>query len=399
MRWSLPVLSLICLLLVQTHVKGKVQEKSAPPLIVSLIGTNDLHGHMDRLPLLAGYVNNLRQQRRADGGGVLLVDAGDMFQGTLASNLSEGAAVITLYNAMGYAATAVGNHEFDFGPVGPDVTVIRSDQRPIGALLARARQARFPLLAGNIVNRVTGRRVQWPKMPASVLHEVAGVKTGIIGITTVTTPTTTMPANVKGLRFIDPVPVIIREAAGLRRRGAKLILVAAHAGAACTDFRNPEDLSSCGRPAEILQIAEALPPGTVDAMVAGHVHSFIAHRPGGIPVIESSSYGRAFGRIDFHLDRRTHQLRSVQIHQPRWLCGDRRATPQQCRPGSYAGKSVEPDPAIAALLQKAEARAEKARQRPLGVTIVRRGDPADIEVELVQGAHRRSDHAALWSEQ
>src|SRR6187549_3062659 len=78
---------------------------------ISIVGTNDLHGAVDRLPILAGYVANLRAARAADGGAVLLIDAGDMFQGTLESNLNEGASVIAAYNALGYAASAVGNHD------------------------------------------------------------------------------------------------------------------------------------------------------------------------------------------------------------------------------------------------------------------------------------------------
>src|SRR5262245_10540959 len=93
---------------------------SGQPTILSIVGTNDLHGGVlqrgDRggLAVLGGYVNNLRAARARDGGAVLLVDAGDMFQGTLESNLNEGASVIAAYNTLGYAAAAVGNHDFDF---------------------------------------------------------------------------------------------------------------------------------------------------------------------------------------------------------------------------------------------------------------------------------------------
>ena len=50
---------------------------------------------------------------------MLLVDAGDLFQGTLESNLNEGATVVDAYNALGYAAATIGNHEFDYGPDNP----------------------------------------------------------------------------------------------------------------------------------------------------------------------------------------------------------------------------------------------------------------------------------------
>src|SRR5262249_19104021 len=65
--------------------------KTAPPapITISIVGTNDLHGHVESLPTLGGFLRVLRAVRGADG--VVLLDAGDMFQGTLESNLGEGA--------------------------------------------------------------------------------------------------------------------------------------------------------------------------------------------------------------------------------------------------------------------------------------------------------------------
>src|SRR5215468_8826034 len=113
---------------------------AAPSFILSVVETNDLHGgvleHDGRggLALLDGYLHNLRAARARDGGAVLLLDAGDLFQGTLESNLNEGEVVISAYNAMGYDAAAIGNHEFDFGPAGPSVSPQRPEDDARGAL-------------------------------------------------------------------------------------------------------------------------------------------------------------------------------------------------------------------------------------------------------------------------
>ena len=106
-------------------------------VVLSVVGTNDLHGRLAMLPWLAGHVANLRRARARDGA-VLLVDGGDMFQGTIESNLNEGAAVVRAYNAMGYAAVAVGNHEFDYGPEGEAVFARAPTDDPRGALRARS---------------------------------------------------------------------------------------------------------------------------------------------------------------------------------------------------------------------------------------------------------------------
>src|SRR3954467_14422684 len=99
---------------------GRVPESTSSSVTISIIGTSDLHGYfMQRggrggIGVFAGFVNNLRAARAADHGAVLLLDSGDTFQGGVESNLSEGAVVVDAYNALGYTALAVGNHEFDF---------------------------------------------------------------------------------------------------------------------------------------------------------------------------------------------------------------------------------------------------------------------------------------------
>src|SRR5690606_24806365 len=63
-------------------------------LLLTVVGTSDIHGHVETLPRLGAAVARLRALRAADGGGVVLLDAGDMFQGTLESNLGEGDVIV-----------------------------------------------------------------------------------------------------------------------------------------------------------------------------------------------------------------------------------------------------------------------------------------------------------------
>ena len=135
------VLTLVSLLLVapptqagESHARDSGGRRH---VTISIVGTDDLHGHIEALPRFGGYVA-ISGERGPDGGGVVLVDAGDMFQGTLESNLTEGAAVVRAYNALRYDAVAIGNHEFDFGPVGPAT----SPRAPGGRSARRAQGAR-----------------------------------------------------------------------------------------------------------------------------------------------------------------------------------------------------------------------------------------------------------------
>src|SRR5439155_8797763 len=153
------------------------------------------------LAMLGGYLRSIRAARMRDGGGMLLVDSGDMFQGTLESNLNEGAAVVRAYNGFGYAAVAIGNHEFDFGPAGPDETPREPGEDPRGALKARAAQARFPFLAANTIDNATGKPIAWPNVKPSTMVTVRGVRIGLIGVTTIDTAAQTIAANLGGLMF------------------------------------------------------------------------------------------------------------------------------------------------------------------------------------------------------
>ncbi len=373
-----PVLAIAALLTLAACPGSSDAPPRKPPVrargsvTVSVVGTNDLHGAIDRLPILAGYIANLRASRAADGGVVLLIDAGDMFQGTLESNLGEGAAVTEAYNALGYTAAAVGNHEFDFGPPGPAVTVQAADDDPRGALKERAAGSTFPLLTANIEDAETGARIKWPNMPASITIDAAGVKVGIIGVTTESTPFTTMPANFLGLVMVPPAQAVQAEAERLRAAGAELIVVTAHIGSKCQDLTNPNDTSTCDTEEELFVMAEALPRGLVDVIVAGHTHAAMAHRVNDIAVIESYSSGRAFGRVDLRVNAEGRVVAST-IRAPQDLCplGDdgNPVSAASCDPGEYEGKPVVRDAAVAAIAARADAAAAKIRDESLGVML------------------------------
>jgi 2',3'-cyclic-nucleotide 2'-phosphodiesterase (5'-nucleotidase family) len=364
---------------------------------VTLVGINDVHGHVEALPLYGGYLELLRARRAADGGAVVVLDGGDMFQGTLASNLAEGAPVVAAYEALGVDAVTVGNHEFDYGPEGPRATPGDSGMDPRGALRARAASAPYPFLSANL--RATDGSVWASEIAPSVLLDIDGVAVGVIGVTTEDTLTTTLRANVADLS-VDPLAgAIAREATSLRARGAVLVFVAAHAGGRCEAFDDPGDLSSCVDDEEIFEVARALPAGSVDGIVAGHTHRGVAHRVAGIPIIESFAYGRAFGRVDYTL--RDGRVVDVRVHPPRDLCITGSFDGGDCDPGTYEGGTPVPLASVEEAIAPALRAAEALRQRPLGVTLVapvtgrRSGECAlgNLATDLMLAARPRADVA------
>lgn len=362
----------------------EVDAGASPVLVLSIVGTNDLHGGVlprngrGGLSLLGGYLNNLRAARARDGGAVLLVDAGDMFQGTLESNITEGASVVAAYNALGYAAAAVGNHEFDFGPVGPSATPRTPSDDPRGALKARAAEARFPFLAANLVDAAAGGPPRWTNVRPTAVVRVAGVAVGIVGLMTRDALSATLAANVGGLSVAPLADTVRVHATALRAQGAAVVIVTSHAGGRCSAFDRPQDLSSCEASSEIFTMARELPRGLVDVIVAGHTHAGIGHQVAGIAITEAFAGGRSFGRVDLAIDRRTNAVSGRRSFPPRDLCAREdphtracgpAADPATLVPAEYENAPVVPDRRIDAVLAPALEQARLLKARPVGVVL------------------------------
>jgi 5'-nucleotidase len=380
---------------------GPAPAAVAAPLHLTLVGTNDVHGWVmaQKEPFPTGEIRYggaatfaayLRVLRDENPTGVVLVDAGDLFQGTLMSNLTEGSVVIDAFNLLGYDAAAVGNHEFDYGPVGPVSAATQPTMDPFGALKARIAQAKFPLLSVNIYESASGLRPEWLKGDGSVIVERNGVKVGIFGLTTPQTPTVTLPINVATLRFGSLAPEALNAARRLRDRGADLVIATVHAGGKCGEVSHAHDLSSCDLDTgEAFEMLRGLPEGTLDAVVAGHTHAQIGHFVGTTPVIESWALGRSFGTIDLFLDPKTKKVLKEQTHiesgialcetvdQATGSCDPKKLKPSgnkavaavQPVPAQFHGHVITPDAAVLAAIKPAEQQVSALQLRPLGVNV------------------------------
>jgi 2',3'-cyclic-nucleotide 2'-phosphodiesterase (5'-nucleotidase family) len=288
----------------------RIEAYGRPPLpippgtrFLRIIATNDFHGALEPRPDANGvrrggaaYLADAIERARnecAPRCQTLLLDGGDLFQGTPASNLSFGRPVVEYYNRMGYAASALGNHEFDWG---------------VDTLRARMRQARFGIFGAN-VRYADGRDVEW--IPNDTIVTRGATRIGIIGVATVATPTTTRAANVIGLRFDDPAPIVDSIAPALRKRGADFIIVIAHAGAFCSR----DGATDCG--GEIIDFARKLTT-RVDAIISAHTHSLVNAEVKGIPIVQARSSGRAIDVLDIPLAGADRAVR----HQVRELAAD-----------------------------------------------------------------------------
>ena len=225
-----------------------------PPdrITISIVGTNDLHGRLftddqgrGGLTVLGGFVDNLRAARAADGGAVLVLDAGDTFQGGIESNLSEGHMVVDAYNAIGYTALAIGNHDFDYGSADPRAPVAEWLPKAIvaaepsdlqGALKAAAARARFPFLAANILDAATGQPAALAERRAVHDRRRRRRARRPHRHDDRERPAANAGRHTRwGSRTTPLAATVAREAAALRTRGVDLVVLASHAGGWCSD--------------------------------------------------------------------------------------------------------------------------------------------------------------------
>jgi 2',3'-cyclic-nucleotide 2'-phosphodiesterase / 3'-nucleotidase / 5'-nucleotidase len=307
------------------------QPDATPRQRLRVLATNDFHGNLAPIRTPNGTVGGAAAlatyfaMERAGYGGrgpVLLLDGGDIMQGTPVSTLLRGRSTVAYYNAVGYDAAAIGNHEFDWGP---------------GVLRERMADARFPWLAANILVAGSDTTPDW--MSGTVMLERDGVRIGVIGLMTQELPTATMAQYIAGLDVADGAAVMNRLVPQLRDAGADFVIVVAHAGAEC----NP-DMTACGHEMpDWLRRTTARP----DLVVSGHTHQVVRTHINGVAIIESGRWGTHYGVVD--LERITAD--SVDA----WI----RGTPV---PWTDA---VPPDTAIAALVARAEAEVGPQLARPI----------------------------------
>ncbi len=212
---------------------------------------NDTHSQMEPLPVVmtigglktvvraGGFarLQTLVNEMRATSKNFLLLHAGDAVQGTLYFTLFNGQVEFDFLNRLGVDAMTFGNHEFDRGTA---------------AIPSYLHRATFPILSANI--DFSGEPAIAPLVPTRIVREVNGERIAIIGLTTETTPQSTM--DVGKAKFLDPQNCARREVAALEDVGINKIIVLSHLGYA-----------------EDLKLAAAV--SGIDIIVGGHSHSLL----------------------------------------------------------------------------------------------------------------------------
>lgn len=259
---------------------------------LTVLHTNDLHSRVEAInkydstcsaedkskdKCLGGFarLKTAVAQQRELAQNSLLVDGGDVFQGSLFYTYYKGKAAAELMNSIGYDGMTVGNHEFDDGPE-TLASFVKAIEFPI--LLSNADITREPSIAG--------------KIEAYSVVNRGGVDIGLIGLTPVDTAELSSPGKL--VHFIEPERAVSSAVQALQADGVNIIIVLSHSG-----YRQD------------LRIAENV--DGIDIIVGGHSNSYLSNggegavgpyptMVGNTAVVQAYAYGKFLGVLNAKFD-------------------------------------------------------------------------------------------------
>ncbi len=223
---------------------------------VTIIHVNDQHGRMGAEPFIS-------QLAKDTEGNVLILDAGDVVHGQTVANLSQGEAMVTLMNTVGYDAMTVGNHEFNYG----------ADR-----LKELSEMMDFPLLAANI-KKEDGECL----FQAYQVFPMDGVTVGVFGLATPKSVTVSDPRFIKGLTFEDPAQTAEAMVKKLQDEKCDVIIALVHMG---VDEMDP-----------LAAVAG------IDVIISGHSHTLLENGMtiGDTLIAQTGSFGENIGIVEITL--------------------------------------------------------------------------------------------------
>ena len=273
--------------------------------------------------MLGGVAEMMGRWRQIEGydpadSAFLVLSGGDNWTGPAISSFFDGQSAFEVMQAMGYDASAVGNHEFDFG---------------IDLLRGRMASSTFPYVAANIVRKGTTETADGFS-PFAVL-DANGVRIAFIGLTTVSTPFTTNPVNVADYDFLPYVDALRTWVPEAQAAGADMIVGLGHI---CEG--------------ELVTLAPTAGDLGVDLLTGGHCNESVSREVAGVQILIGGKYWQSYARLDLTFD-----VEKDEIVEAEGTLVD----------NAYKGQpAAEPDAAIATIVEKWSAKAALTLDEVIG---------------------------------
>ena len=276
--------SLLALLLVTQLSCDSSPSSSSEPTERTLIVlyTNDEHGWIEEAPETDGAARLMGLWRGTEGyeetGDFLVLSGGDNWTGPAISTWFEGESTVDVMNAMGYDASAIGNHEFDF---------------QVAGFRDRTAQADFPFLAGNI--RLKGSDSAPDFAAPFVIENVNGLRVALVGLASTSTPWTTFPTYVEDYDFIPYSAALQEWVPPAWGAGADIVIVVGHI---CYD--------------EMLALLPAARDLGVSVLTGGHCNERVGEVREGVALVIGGWRFAHYGRVEIGFDEEIGSVTRLQ---------------------------------------------------------------------------------------
>ena len=287
---------------------------------IPILHTNDLHGSfypknillpsgksysIGGLEYLGKYASIMSQYWKDR---FLYFDTGDQFQGGIEGYISKGKIIMDFLNELKVRNAVIGNHEFDYG---------------VQFLKNYINLSNFYWVIDNIRNITTNNHITFPNQKISSMIDIEGYKIGIIGLSTIETPSSTV-TDISDLKYEEYANIINMESERLKKEGANAIIVIGHVGLYCRNDTNEIKLEyklrnintkqgGCRKNDEAYILLNKLKPGTIDLFLAGHKHDVTHNWVNGIPVMSNDRNGKYAQIIYLPFDRKTKKIVNDKI--------------------------------------------------------------------------------------
>ncbi|OYD26947.1 UDP-sugar diphosphatase [Mycoplasma testudineum] len=251
---------------------------------ITIYHTNDIHGRLDEdaspfnqyigLANFAAYAKTYP----AD----LLIDAGDLYQGTGESNLDKGLSASKMISAAGFQGIAIGNHEFDYG---------KANFLKLNEIA--------PYYSSNIYYKDTVGNETLGQLlsPSTRLYTIKGdLQVALVPFTTEDTAYKTNPANTENVGFADIIETAKQEIAKLKALGINFIIGYGHLG---------DDITSVQTSVQMLNQVKDF-----DLFIDGHSHRKyeVGRKIGDTYIVQTGSYTQHLGSIKFDFNKTTGKV-------------------------------------------------------------------------------------------
>ena len=274
------------------------QAKTKKAKKITILHTNDTHSNIDpfpdnhsKYPGMGGVAKRFEiiEKIRREEDNVILLDAGDIFQGTPYFNTFNGNIEMKLMSKMGYDASTMGNHDFDIGLEG---------------FKAAKKHANFPFLCSNY--DFSNTVLQNETKPYHVFNK-GGIKVGVFGIG-VELDGLVSKGNYGDTVYQNPIKVANRTAEILKEEGCDLIICLSHLGFSYDSREKVSDLVLASQTQNI------------HVIIGGHTHTFLEK-----PIIEKNLIGELvlvnqvgwaglqLGRIDIDISSKMKRKSNIEI--------------------------------------------------------------------------------------